>query len=168
MDATLFVNNQDIYKYSQLSGNFDVDKLNPYIKIAQDIEVQSVLGTVLYDKLISDIDGDTLAGYYLTLVTDYIQPMLIQYAMADLIQFHGYEIANAGVLRNFPENTQLPDIAELNTLTQRHRNNAEGYRQRLINQLCLYPSRYPEYNAAQTDGDYPNTASTNYSSPWNL
>jgi hypothetical protein len=47
-DNVLLIDKDTIFKYSQLSGNFDVDKLTPFIKIAQDIEVQGVLGTVLY------------------------------------------------------------------------------------------------------------------------
>lgn len=168
MDSILFVTNEEIVKFTQLTGNFDVDKLTPFIKIAQDIEVQGVLGTALYDKISDDIDNNVLAGDYLTLVTNKIQPMLIQFAMADLQQFHGYEVSNAGIVRNNPENTVLPDKDEIDSLVARQRQIADGYRTQLIDHLCLHNNLYPEYNAAQDDGTYPNSNPNNYTGGWNL
>jgi hypothetical protein len=50
-DDVLLITKEDIFKYTQLSGNFDVDKITPFIKIAQDIQVQELCGTVLYRRL---------------------------------------------------------------------------------------------------------------------
>ena len=80
-DDVLLITKEDIFKYTQLSGNFDVDKITPFIKIAQDIQVQELCGTVLYRRLLDDVQSSTLAGYYLLLVSHYLQPLLIHYAM---------------------------------------------------------------------------------------
>jgi len=166
-DSVLLVTNDDIFKYTSLNGNTDVDKISPFIKVAQDIEVQEVLGTKLYDKILTDVRASTITGDYETLLLQYVQPMLIHYAMADFLQFHGYEISNAGILRNSPEDTQLPDKAEISTLVKRERDIAETYRHRLISYLTYYPSLFPEYTANQNDGQYPSTNPNNYVS-WNL
>jgi len=166
-DSVLMITNEDIYKYTSLNGNVDVDKISPFVKVAQDIEVQDVLGTVLYQKILSDILANTLIGNYSTLLYQYVQPMLIHYAMADFLQFHGYEISNAGIIRNAPENTQLPDKYEIDTLVKRARGIADTYRQRLINYLTYYPQYFPEYTANQNDGQYPSTNLNNYCS-WNI
>ena len=44
--------------------------------------------------------GASLTGDYLTLVNDYIQPMLIHYAMIDYLPFAAYELKNGGLLGN--------------------------------------------------------------------
>jgi hypothetical protein len=54
--------------------------------------------------------------------------MLIHYAMSDFMLFHGYEISNAGILRNTPEGTNLPAKDELDSLVKRQRDIAETYR----------------------------------------
>jgi hypothetical protein len=166
-DNVLMVDKTTIYKYTQLSGNIDIDKVTPFVKVAQDIQVQEVCGTKLYRKLLTDIQNNTLAGNYLKLVNEYLQPMLIHYAMADLMLFHGYEISNAGIIRNAPENTQLPDKNEIDTLVKRQRDIAETYRQKVIFYLSYYPQLYPEYLADQQSGMYPDGDPSNYTN-WNL
>lgn len=166
-DDVLLITKDDLFKYTQLSGNFDIDKITPFIKVAQDIEVQQLLGTDLYRKILTDVKNNTLAGNYLTLVSHYVQPMLIHYSMADLLLFHGYEVSNAGIVRNTPEGTQLPDAGEINTLVERTRAMADTYRRRLVDYLSYYPQLFPEYTANQNAGQYPTSYPTNYTG-WNL
>jgi hypothetical protein len=166
-DSVLLVTKEDIFKYTSLKGNVDVDKITPFIKVAQDIEIQTILGTVLYQKVLTDVRTSVLTGNYSTLVYQYVQPMLIHYAMADFLLFHGYEISNAGILRNAPENTVVPDKSELDTLVRRQRDIAETYRTRVLDYLTYYPQYFPEYTANQADGQYPSTNPNNYVS-WNL
>lgn len=166
-DDVLMITKDDLYKYTNLKGNVDIDNVSPFIKVAQDIEIQSVLGTVLYRKLLTDILGGTLTGNYLILVSTYIQPMLIHYAMADFTQFHGYEVSNAGILRNNPENTVVPDKNEIDTLVKRYHQIAETYRRRLVDYITLNVQLYPEYSAYQNGGQYPYSTPTNYTT-WNL
>ena len=166
-DDVLLITKDDLFKYTQLSGNFDIDKITPFIKVAQDIEVQQLLGTVLYRKILTDVQDGVLAGNYLTLVSEYVQPMLIHYSMADLLLFHGYEVSNAGIVRNSPEGTQLPSENEINTLVERTRSTADTYRRRLVDYLSYYPQLFPEYTANQNNGQYPTSYPTNYTG-WNL
>ena len=49
--AVLFISEETIKNSTTINGNVDVEMLLPYIKVAQDIHVQQVLGTDLYDKL---------------------------------------------------------------------------------------------------------------------
>lgn len=166
-DSVLLVTKDDIFKYTALKGNVDVDKITPFIKVAQDIEVQTILGTQLYQKVLTDVRESTLAGNYETLVMQYVQPMLIHYAMADFFLFHGYEVSNAGILRNSPENSVVPDKSELDTLVSRERQIAETYRRRAVDYLTYYPQYFVEYTANQNDGQYPNTNQNNYVN-WNI
>ena len=76
----LFVTLQEVKRKSILDGNLDPDKFIQFIEVAQDINIQMHLGTALYDKLQNDIINDTLTGNYLSLVNDYIKPMLIWYS----------------------------------------------------------------------------------------
>ena len=166
-DNILLVDKTTIYKYTQLSGNVDIDKVTPFVKVAQDIQVQEVLGTKLYRAILTKVQNNTLTGNYLTLVNEYIQPLLIHYAMADFMLFHGYEISNAGILRNTPENTNLPSKEEIDMLVKRQRDIAETYRQKAVYYLNYYPQLFPEYTADQQAGMYPNHDPSNYTN-WNL
>lgn len=166
-DSVLLVTKEDIFKYTSLKGNVDVDKVTPFVKVAQDIEVQGILGTELYQRVLTDVMNNTLTGNYSVLVLQYVQPMLIHYAMADFLLFHGYEISNAGIVRNSPENTVLPEKSELDTLVKRERDIAETYRNRAVDYLVYYPQYFPEYTANQNNGQYPSSKPNNYVS-WNI
>ena len=50
-------------------------------------------------RLANDIIAGNLTGNYLTLVNDFIQPMLIHFSMAEYLPFASYTIANGGVIR---------------------------------------------------------------------
>ena len=166
-DNVLLITKDHLFKYTQLQGNVDIDKVTPFVKIAQDIQVQEILGTKLYRRILTDVKNDVLAGNYLTLVSDYIQPMLIHYAMSDFMLFHGYEVSNAGILRNTPEGTSLPAKEELDSLVKRQRDIAETYRTKAVDYLSYYPQLFPEYNADQESGIYPDSNPSNYVG-WNL
>ena len=104
MSDVLFIQREDLIRYTLIGGNVDTDKIIPHIKVAQDIHILPILGTKLYEKLQSDISGSTLAGHYSTLLTDFVQPCLIHLAAAEFYQFHAYEVSNAGVFRHQSEN----------------------------------------------------------------
>jgi hypothetical protein len=161
-DNVLLITKEDLFKYTQLKGNLDIDNISPFIKVAQDIEIQSVLGTKLYRKILTDVQDAVLEGDYLLLTSEYVQPMLIHYAMADFMQFHGYEVSNGGILRNNPENTILPAKEEIDVLVKRYRMIAETYRRRLVDYITLNVMLYPEYSEYQDGGEYPFSNPTNY------
>lgn len=62
MAEILFVSPADVIKRTGINGNVDRDQMIQFIKIAQDIHVQGILGTKLFNKIKSDITGDSLAG----------------------------------------------------------------------------------------------------------
>ncbi len=76
-DDILLIDKELIFKYTQLGGNVDVDKIYPFVKIAQDIQVQELLGTKLYRYILTQVEAGTLTGNYQTLVSHYVQPMLM-------------------------------------------------------------------------------------------
>jgi hypothetical protein len=98
MATALFIKREDLVRNSIIDGNVDTDKFIQFIKISQQMHIQNYLGTDLYNKISADIIAGTLSGDYLNLVQDYIQPMLIHFAMVDYLPFASYELRNGGYL----------------------------------------------------------------------
>ena len=92
MATVLFISRTDLIKNSIIDGNTDTDLFIQFIKIAQQIEIRNYLGTKLYEKIGADISGSGLSGNYLTLVNEYVQPMLIWYAQAEYYPYAAYKI----------------------------------------------------------------------------
>ncbi len=160
MATVLFISRTDLVKNSIIDGNVDTDKFIQFIKLAQQIEIQNYLGTKLYDKIASDISGAGLAGNYLTLVNEYVQPMLIWYAQAEYIPYAAYQIKNGGMFKHTSENAETVNKTEVDFIVQKARNTAEYYTQRFLDYINNNSSLFPEYSQ-NTGGDvYPDSDAT--------
>ena len=156
MPSALFIKRSDLVNNTALSGNVDTDKFIQFVKIAQDIHIQNYLGTDLYEKISADIVANTLAGDYLALVNDYIQPMLIHFAMVEYLPFAAYTIANGGVYKHNSENSSLALKEEIDSLIAKERDYAEYYTQRFIDYMSFNaPSKFPEYYSNNNEEIYP-------------
>ena len=151
----LFISRTDLVKNTIIDGNVDTDKFIQFISIAQDIHIQNYLGTKLYERIENDIINDTLTGNYLKLVTDYIQPMLIHYAMVDYLPFAAYQVKNGGVFKHNSENAETVSKDEVDFLIQKERDFAEYYTRRFVDYICFDNTKFPEYTENQQSDVYP-------------
>lgn len=156
MATALFIKRADLVKNTALNGSVDTDKFIQFIHIAQEIHVRNYMGTDLYDKISADIIGGSLSGDYLELINDYIQPMLIHYAMAEYLPFAAYTIANGGVYKHNSENSSIASKEEVDLLINRERDYAEYYTQRFIDYMSFHADeKFPEYYTNNNEDIYP-------------
>jgi hypothetical protein len=155
MAQALLISRKDIVKFTAMNGNVDTDKFIQFIKIAQDIHIQNYLGTDLLDKIEADIIASSLTGDYLTLVTDYVKPMLIHWAMVEYLPFAAYTLANKGVYKHSSENAVNVDKVEIDFLIEKERNLAQYYTDRFISYMSYNSSSFTEYNSNSNSDVYP-------------
>lgn len=156
MATALFIKRADLIKNTAMSGSVDTDKFIQFIKIAQEIHVRNYMGTDLYNKISQDIIDGNLTGDYLNLVNDYIQPMLIHFAMAEYLPFAAYTISNGGVYKHNSENSSIANKEEVDLLISRERDYAEYYTQRFIDYMSFNaPSKFSEYYSNNNEDIYP-------------
>jgi len=160
MATALFINRTDLVKNSILDGNVDTDKFIQFIKVAQQIDIQNLLGTDLYNKISADIIAGTLSGNYLTLVNTYVQPTLIWFAQMNYIPFAAYQIKNGGVFKHSSETAQNVDKNEVDYLVGKAREYANYYSTRLVDYLSFHNDLFPEYNSNTDEDISPDTDTT--------
>lgn len=160
MAQALFVTREDIVKFTAMSGNVDTDKFIQFVKIAQDIHIQNYLGTKLFDKINNDIVAGTLASPYTTLLSKYIKPMVIHWAMVEYLPFAAYTIANKGVFKHNSENSTNVEKTEVDFLIEKERDIAQHYTNRFIDYMCFKQELYPEYNTNSNGDMYPDNDSS--------
>ena len=161
MAKALFVTRQDISVFTAANGNIDNDKLLPFINQAQDIHIQNYLGSDLYDKIQADIVAGTLAGVYLTLVTDYVKSMLLHWSMVEYLPYAGVNIANGGIYTKNPENSTALSKDQVDALIEKSRDTAQFYTRRFIDYMTYNLSSYPEYQSNSNDDMYPDDIAEN-------
>lgn len=155
MAQALLISRKDIVKFTAMNGNVDTDKFIQFVKIAQDIHIQNYLGTDLLNKIETDILASSLSGSYLTLVTDYVKPMLIHWAMVEYLPFSAYTIANKGVYKHTSENATNVEKEEIDFLIEKERNLAQYYTDRFISYMSFNNDSFPEYNSNSNEDVYP-------------
>jgi len=160
MATALFITQQDLVRNSIISGNVDYDKIIQFVRVSQEIDVQNLLGTDLYNRISADIIAGTLTGNYLSLVTDFIQPTLIWFAQMNYIPFSAYTIAKGGVYKHQAENSQSVDKNEVDYLVGKAREYANYYSTRLVDYLCFNSSLFPEYTSNTNNDINPDTNTT--------
>lgn len=167
MATPLFIKRSDLVKNTALSGSVDPDKFLQFVKLAQEIHIQNFLGTDLYNKISNDIAASSLTGDYLDLVNDYIQPMLIHYAMSEYLPFAAYTIGNGGIYKHNSENSTQPLKEEIDSLITKERDYAEYYTNRFIDYMSFNASsKFPEYYSNTNEDIYPDK--DNYYHGWVL
>jgi hypothetical protein len=135
------------------------------IREAQIVHITRLLGSKLYDKIIDDVDNDTLSGNYKTLVDDYIQDALLYWSYYESLEAIYLRPRNAGlVVPQGGENNAAADIALYDKKRQSVKNKAEYFSERVVDYLCFNTVLYPEYNQNINDDIYPDT-STQFKSP---
>ena len=163
MAKGLMISRADIVKNTHISGSVDIDKYIQFILIAQEITIQQLLGTDLYEKIQTDIENSTLSGNYLTLVTEYVKPVLIHAGFLNYLPFAAYTIGNQGIFKKSAENAENVDKSEVDYLVEKERDIMQFYIDRLIEHLTFEASsKYPEYNTNTNDAIHPLQGGINY------
>jgi len=136
MAIKLFITPQEIANTTILGGNVDVDKYSFVINNVMITTIEPLLGTELYDKIVTDWTADTLSGDYLTLFTEYVQPITKNEAAAEYIEISSYTLGNSGLFKHAPDNAEVVDKDEAQFLGGKYHNLAQMYIQRFNKWIC--------------------------------
>ena len=145
---TLYISATRLKKDTALGGSVDDNLIMPYILLAQDMYILPILGTDLDNKLKSEIQAGTLAGAYKTLIEDYLQKALVQFAFAELAPFMRLRfVNNAIVVMGATDQSSSASYDDIKQLMDRAKDAAEFYRERTIDYLRNNTSSFSEYSS---------------------
>lgn len=136
MAELLFTSPEELAETTILGGNVDIDKYTFTILSTQVRVIEPLLGTELYDKIISDITGDTLTGLYETLYNDFVKPITKHEAIAEYIEVCSYMLDNGGLFKHQPDNAEIVDKEEAQFLSGKYHSVAQMYIQRFEKWIC--------------------------------
>lgn len=157
MAHVLLISEQTLKKNSVVNNNVDGMYILPAIEYAQDAGLQPLLGTKLYNKLMSLVeDGSIMTSTdYKFLLDEYIAPYLINKVTADIQIPLAFKLRNQGVVQNTSENTYVPSLKDMQYVAQSYENKANFYGNRLSDFLRANRSKYPEYCSIDSCADMP-------------
>lgn len=159
MTTTFLISEAKLREYTDIDNNVDTALIKNGIREAQDIELQRLTGTLLYSKLLSDVDSGSLTGNYKTLVDDYVQDFLIYASYYYILDSIYLRSRNNGLLiPNGGENSDSVDRTMYNVKRQSVKNKmeyyAEGLKDYLIEEEALFPELTENTKLYQNSPDY--------------
>jgi len=143
----LLVTAEYVKKYTHLNDAVDQNLIHPSIYAAQDMYIESVIGTDLIVKIKEDTADSSISGNYETLRDKYIRPALAWWVMVDLLPHLAYKMDNGNLVQRTSEDTSPIDDARMKDLKDQAINKARHYTQRLSDYLCAKSSLFPEFSS---------------------
>ncbi len=158
--GVLLISETKLKNFTNINKNVDMDVLKAEVQIAQDIDLQTILGTKFYNHLLSQVTatGNTFNADEKTLVDNYIQPFLIQQAYFQCIPQLMYRTMNRGIVEGVMENATSVDIETMKYLRTIQKQRADFYMTRLQDYLLIGKgqNKFPDYVSQSTiDGMIP-------------
>jgi hypothetical protein len=145
MTNVQLISEAKIRQYTDMNDNVDSKLIVNAIREAQDIELQRILGTLLYNKIIDDVQNSTLTGAYKTLVDDYVQNFLLYAVYYVTLEAIYLRPRNNGLLiPNGGENSDSADRSMYNVKRQSVKNKSEFYAEKLSQYLIENQGTFPE------------------------
>lgn len=141
----LFVSIDNIKDETPIQMNVDDDRIRPFIIQAQEVNVQRILGTKLFNRIRDDIMFNTLRGDYRDLLNDYIKPVVVQYTLYYALPFISMQITNKSIGRGSADWFNESSLEDLKYLRNASKDYAEYYEQRLIQYLACGGEGYNKF-----------------------
>lgn len=157
MKQIFLISTQDLKNYSIINDNVDDSLLHNAILESQEIELQELLGTKLYKKILQLIDNDQIAlsqnSYYKTLLDEYCTKIVLYAALHRAIPYVHYKVVNKGITTQSSEYSTTTSIQEMEFLMDKIKNDLEFFSNRMTKYLLANIRFYPEYMSATSIDD---------------
>jgi hypothetical protein len=152
----LMLSEQRLKDFTPINENVDVSELRFSIQMAQNIFVQESLGTNLFNHILDLIKtGDIeLAGNiaYKTLLNQFIQPMLTQYAFYLALDNFFVKFVNIGLQQYRSEQSNSIGQKEFAYMKENAKQQASFLDNLLRRHLVFNNSDYPQYTLTTNNG----------------
>lgn len=150
MANVLFISEETLKDNTIVSANVDPKLFRMAISDAQDMYLLPILGTTLYNDLVSSVSGFTVSGTpisqsYQTLLDVYIKPTLVKYSLFRMVITLSYKFQNKNIGVKSSEFSQQANYDDLTKLKEQSLNDAEVYADRLSRFLLANNATYPKY-----------------------
>ena len=150
MTNILLISEDTLKTHSSLNKNVWADNLSSVIKATQDVDLQRILGSCLYKKVLELVNdgGIRNAKYsiYKTLLDEYITDYLIYQTLVNLIPEISTKITNMGLVISNDEHVQNVSQSEREIVVAQYQKYADAYCKMMQDFLKENRDSFPELN----------------------
>lgn len=146
MITARFISENYLKGETAISGNVDVKDLVPFVDQTQDIDVQPIIGTKLYNTLMAAIVSNTVT-VDLAALLNVIRPYHAYMTLWRAIPFLQAKVRNKSILSGEAEAAKTVGHEDIKWLRNETKGVAEFYAKRLQEYLCDNKALYPDYTS---------------------
>jgi hypothetical protein len=147
MTDVFIISEENLRQFTDINNNVDSKLLKNAVREAQDIDIQRLLGTKLYEAILGKIKTQTLTGDYEHLVLNFVQNALLYLAYYYALEDIYIRPRNNGLLSpTGGENSEKVDGTWYNRKRESVKNKSQFYQERLTNYLIQKQGNFPELN----------------------
>jgi hypothetical protein len=160
--SVYFISAAKCKELAGINGNTDDFLITPMIADNQRVYIEAVLGTALYDELITQVENNTVTVLNATLLDEYVIPCLVNYVKSDAAVNLNFKLTNKAVTSKNSENSTPVTKDESIYLMQHWKNRAEYYAERITKYLHENRTSYPLFYLPGTGFDTVHPNGINY------
>lgn len=162
-----FISSEWIRSHSNIEQNISDKFLISAIRETQTINLQSIIGSSLYNSLYEKVENDNVSGYYKVLL-EQIQYFMLYQTLANICIIVSYKTGNTGIVTtsdslNGVNNASLSEVFKIQA---HYQSRADFYQARIEDFMREYKDEFPELTCGCTcNGIAPNFDSAANLSP---
>ena len=153
MDKALFTTEELLKDNSIINENVSMVKLRPTIIMCQEMHIQPILGSTLYQSIASEIVNNSLTAENEYLLVNYVQSALHYWIMAESPMILAFRFVNKNIERGSDSNNSMASPEEIQRQIDYWRNKAMWYSERITKYLLANSTDYPDYISPSPDID---------------
>ena len=142
LGPVLIISEELLKLYSPISRNVDVDKVYPFLHLAQEFYLEDILGIALLEELQSQVESGEITEENKALLLK-VAPVLANYACYLAMRSLTYSVTEKGITLEKSENSQTISEKELGEYILSIKNLCEMHKEVLIKYLCRCALTYP-------------------------
>lgn len=142
LGETLIISEELLKLYSPISKNVGVDRVYPFVHLAQPYYILPVLGKPLMEELQQQVEDNTLTEANKALILKIAMP-LAMWTSYLAVRGLGYSMTQKGLTKEHSENSESLDHTEMGEYILSLKNQAEMAQELLVAYLCGCKDLYP-------------------------
>ncbi len=146
MKQVLLITPEEVRNRTSLDANIEDDKIINTIILVQDLTIESILGSVMFDEIKAQVIANNLDSKYTTLLDHHVRKVLISAILVRITLFLVYRFNNTGVVKNKTDKQEILSASELKTLRDEAQEPVKTYSDRLTAFLKANTATYPLYD----------------------
>ena len=145
-ESPILINQDYLKSFSPIPLNYNWEEIRPFIKIAESIHIEPILGSKLYKELLKEVKNNNITQENSTLLLHIYQFEAIA-VCSEALPFLTYQVTQKGITKSKSDNTESIDNQEFSQIKNDLASKIEVLKRMLVQFLEDNKTCYPLYSS---------------------